>query len=322
MDDPGKFISGLTQEQVDADPEIAAFLQANFQDSDNQDARGRAQAVNYGITVPKEVLEQFGLTEEEAHAMLSPSSKPTRQYGDPHVDKGLGTEEQQRLNIRVLRSHVRVEEGTRPSVRLRRQAWIPGVLYGGDPRVGMLSRDPSSRLLLKTPWSELQRELDRFHRQFESRVYDLTIYEDETDTDGTVHRVVPRNVQRHPVQGKIYCSNFLRYHPKRPLKIPLMYINKEESPALKRDGFIIPINKYVECFVEDGVPIPENLEVECTGLVLKDVVRMDRVIFPDGVRHTDRTNVETFVVGPVNGGRSAAMEDDDEEGSTEEAAES
>ena len=100
----------------------------------------------------------------------------------------------------------------------------------------------------------------------------------------------------------------------RPIQLPLQFINPEESPALKCDGFIIPIKKHVECFIEEGVPIPDALEVECTGLVLKDIIRMDCVIFPDGVRPTDRVDNENFVVSPVGRGRSTAMADDEEEG--------
>ena len=168
--------------------------------------------------------------------------------------------------------------------------------------------------MVKTPWPELQRELDRFHRKFESRVYDLTLFEDESDMEGTVHRVIPRDVQRHPVQGSIYCANFLRYHAGRPIKLPIVYINQEESPALKRDGFIIPVNKYVECLVEEGVPIPPALELECTGLNLKDVIRIDRINFPDGVRPSKRVDPDKFVIGPVAGGRGAAQDAGEEEG--------
>eukprot|EP00536_Pseudo-nitzschia_multiseries_P006526 jgi/Psemu1/324375/estExt_fgenesh1_pg.C_1390029 len=257
------------------------------------------------------------------NAAASSSSGSQKKYGEPRVDAGLGNAEQQRLNIRVLKTYLRSEDeaGSRACRRLRNSNIIPGVLFGSDPTTSseskILSTDPSSTTLLKTPWPELQRELDRYHRRFESRVYDLTVLEhkeedDEDESEGTVHRVVPSSVQWHPVQGSIFCANFVRYHPGRPLKIPLRYINEEESPALKRDGFIIPVKKYVPCIVEEGVPIPDSLEVECTGLQLKDIIRMDRVIFPDGVRCIDGLDLKNFVIGPVRGGRGAATADDDE----------
>ncbi len=64
--------------------------------------------------------------------------------------------------------------------------------------------------------------------------------------------------------------------------------------------------------MEEGVPIPEAIELECTGVAIKDVLRMDRLIFPDGVRPSDRIDAKNFVVGPVFGGRSGAVDDADD----------
>lgn len=291
LEDPSKLVAGLTAEDVEANPQISEFLQSNFGDEEVD--------ITSGIQIPAEVLKEFGIEDNDV-------ATPEKKYGDPRTDSGLGNAEQQSLNIRVLKTYLRSEDGSRVCRRLRNNSMIPGILFGGDPTSNVLSSDSASKLLLKTPWPELQRELDRYHRRFESRVYDLTVYEDESDTEGTVHRVVPSSVQRHPVQGSIYCANFLRYHAGRPLKIPLTFINKEESQALKRDGYIIPVKKHVECFVEEGVPIPDVLEVECTGLKLKDVIRIDRLIFPDGVKPIDTLDLSNFVIGPVRGGRGAA----------------
>lgn len=303
LDDPGKLVLGLTPEQVDANPEIKKFLEHNFDDSSNEEDG------DSGFVIPPEILKEYGITVE-------PGPKEEKVYGAPKVDLGLGTPEQQALNIRTLRTSIRTEEGSNACRRLRYDRMIPGMLHGGDPNKGINSRNADSKLMLKTPWPELQREMDRFHRQFESRVYDLTVYQDESDTEGTAHRVVPTDIQRHPIQGTIYCANFVRYHAGRPVKLPIVYINQEESPALKRDGFIVPVNKYVECFVEEGAPIPEKLELECTGVQLKDVLRMDRLIFPAGVRPTDRIDPKKFVIGPVLGGRGGDS-DDTEEGDGE-----
>lgn len=307
IEDVSKLVSGLSPEDVEANPQIAEFLQANFE--------GESDEIEDGFLIPEEILKKFGVTDSDFPVLDKGSQK---EYGAPKLDRGLGSQEQQGLNIRTLHSFLRQEEGSNECRRLRNDKIIPGMLYGGDPNKGINPTNGESKLLLKTPWPELQRELDRFHRRFESRVYDLTIYEDETDTEGSIHRVVPRNVQRHPVQGSIYCANFVRYYPGRPLKIPIIYVNTEESPALKRDGFIIPVSKHVECIVEDGVAIPDVIELECTDVQLKDVLRMDRLIFPDGVRPTDRVDPEKFVIGPVVGGRGSGV-DDEEEGESEEA---
>jgi len=300
--DPSRFVSGLTKEQVESNPAIADFLKSNFAaGGDNNDN-------TEGVSIPLEVLKEYGYDESDFDSI-----DEGKQYGEPRIDNGLGSPEQQALNIRKLSTFLRQEQGTRACDALRDEFIIPGILYGSDPTQGISSKDKSTRFLVETPWPELQRELARYHRHLESRVYDLTIYEDHTDTEGAVHRVVPRDVQHHPVRGMIYCANFLRYHAGRPLKIPIVYINQEESPALKRDGYIIPVNKYVECIVEEGVPIPKALELECTGLQLKEVIRLDRLIFPDGVRPSRRVNPETFVIGPVAGGRGGAQAGTDDD---------
>jgi hypothetical protein len=95
------------------------------------------------------------------------------------------------------------------------------------------------------------------------------------------------------------------------------YVNEEESPALKRDGFILPLKRYIECFVEDGAPIPERLDLECSGLRFKDVIRKDRVALPDGVRFSDRVERRgrEFLIGVVFGrsrGAAAGPGGDDE----------
>lgn len=297
LEDPGKLVAGLTVEDVDANPEISDFLRSNFGDDANGD-----EDITSGIPISAEVLREFGIEDDGV-------ATPDKKYGDPRVDTGLGNADQESLNIRVLKTYLRSEDGSRSCRRLRDNSIIPGILFGSDPASKILSSDSSSKVLLKTPWPELQRELDRYHRRFESRVYDLTVFENECDTEGTIHRVVPSSVQRHPVQGSVYCANFLRYHAGRPLKIPLTYVNEEESAALKRDGYIIPVRKFVECLVEEGVPIPDALEVECTGLQLKDVIRMDRLIFPDGVKPIGSLDLQNFVIGPVRGGRSASTAD-------------
>lgn len=307
---PGELVSGLTVDDIKSNPQMAEFLKANFSENDNDNKN-----TNDGVNVTPEMLKEYGFlgsdfdTEEDGDG--------SRSYGDVREDLGLGlTLEQQSLNIRRMSTYLRSTnvQGSRACRELREtENFIPGMLYGSNPSEGILSIDKSTRIMIQTPWKELQRELARYHRKIESRVYDLTIYQDESDTEGTVHRVLPRDIQRHPVQGKVYCANFLRYHPGRPIKIPIVYINQEESNALKRDGFIIPVNKYVECIVEDGVPIPEALELECTGLRLKQVVRMDRLIFPEGVRHSKRVNPETFIIGPVVGGRGGGGASADED---------
>lgn len=276
LKDPARFIEGLTPEEVEKNEEIAAFIKANFQ------PEPETSSMEAEVTVDDFVIENNAASA---------------------------------LNIRKLQCYLRDpvdEEGSRRCDTVRDNGEVPGIIYGGDPTQGIRSTDGNSRIYVKSAWPMLQRELALYHRSFESRVYDLTVYEDESDQEGTVHRVVPTSVNRHPIQHKLFCTNYLRYHPGRPIKIPIVYVNEEESPALKRGGFIAPISRYVTCLVEDGAAIPECLELECTGLQTREVLRLDRITFPDGVRICKRVKQDRFIIGSVFGRRGDAEDEDAE----------
>jgi large subunit ribosomal protein L25 len=275
--EPWKFVQGLTAEDVEKNETIAAFLRANFKADDD--------------------MRHVGRVDDAVEAVA-----------DEAVEKDDASDRNIR-KISCFRRHPIEEEGSRRCRNIRDNLEIPGLLYGGDPFKGIHSEDESSRIYVKTAWKVLQRELDLYHRAFESRVYDLTVFEDETDTEGTVHRVVPTNVQRHPIQNKLFCVNYLRYHAMRPIQIPIVYVNEEESPAMKRGGFIAPVKRYVSCMVDEGVPIPERLELECTGLQLREVVRLDRIIFPEGVKISKQVKPDRFVIGTVFGRRADQADD-------------
>ena len=277
-----QFVQGLTDEKVEANPAVEAYLRANFPEygQETSSASASASESTNSTKVRSDILEEEVASSEENESVASNS------------------------NIRKLFAYSRdptAEDGSRACRKMRfHDRMIPGLLYGSDPSKGIVSKDYSSKVLIKTPWNQLQRELDRYHHHFQSRVYDLTLYEDEGDTEGTTHRVLPTGAQFHPIQNKLYCANYLRYHAQRPIPVPITYINTEESPAMKRGGFIAPVKRYVPCLVEDGAPIPDYVELECTGLKLKDVVRLDRIIFPPGVKPTKKVD-DQYLIGTVFG---------------------
>lgn len=295
--DPGKLIAGLRREDVESNKSIADFLEANYphafiDDEENEIATDVAE-------------ESTDLEDADADDDNKRVSRPKQKYD---------------RNIRPIKTYVRrrdEEYGSRDCRVMRTYfSMIPGILYGSDPAVGVSSHNRDSKTLIKTPLGELQRETDMYHRSFESRVYDLTVYEDKYDTVGKIHRVTPRDLQRHPIHDTVfYCANFCRYHPGRPLSIPIVNINVEESAALKRDGFIVQINRYVECLVDDGVDIPERIELECTGLGYRDVIRTDRLILPDGVRFSENVQKKgkEFIVGVVFGKSRGSLKDEEAE---------
>lgn len=290
-----KWVSNVTPEKVEADQELKAFMQANFPQALDPD---------YEPPRPPHVSRQ-----------VTPGLEPVRATREG--DGALHISDYYARNIRPMKAYLRdsqQETNSRRSRFLRYNRWIPGLLYGGDPTRNIYSHQgEATKVFLKTQWRLLERELDRYHRNFESRVYELTVLDDDDAVVVEPELVVPANVQRHPLHSTVYCVNYVRYHPGRPLQLPLRHINTEESPALKRDCFIIPIQRKVEVFVEDGADIPEALELECSGLQFKDVIRTDRLIVPSGVRFSDRVLKRggDYILGVVDG-RGRGLEDLDD----------
>ena len=299
--EPARYVQGVSAKDLESDPNIASFFASNFAEESEETTEEDDDEIE--MMAPDEDVE------EEI------SRKPSGPV--PVADEALLAR-----NIRPLSCYLRpreTEDGSRACRVLREQhRLIPGLLYGSDPTQNVVSVTADSKVSIKTPWNQIQRELDRYHHGFSGRVYELSVYESEEAADaadpeqGLLYKqlVKPTDVQRHPIQNKLYCVNYLRYHPGRPVKIPIRYINEEESPALKRDGYIVPINRTVECFIEEGAVIPEAIELECTGLQLKAKLRRDHLIFPEGVTPSFRVKPD-FLIGVVFC-KTAAAEDEEE----------
>jgi large subunit ribosomal protein L25 len=308
--DPSNFVNGVSTADLEKDEKLQEYFAANFPAEFGDPEQSDDLYLD---------LESLGLVDPNADSDAAENDNDNTN-DDDGKEKVIDVMSQQcdlAMNIRPLISYKRdkdTEEGSRQCRELRETTdMIPGILYGSDPPNAIRSLDPSSKILVKTPWNFIQRELDRFtYHNFESRVYDVTLFEHEDDEEGTVHRVMPRDVQFHPTLNKIYCCNYLRYFPGKIIKIPILYINEDESPAIKRGGFLAPFNRHVPCIVEDGVKIPEAIEMDFTGAKLKDVMRRDRLIFPEGVKPAPKVK-EDFLLGTVFGRRSDAVEEAEEE---------
>ncbi|KAL3806253.1 hypothetical protein ACHAXA_001076 [Cyclostephanos tholiformis] len=348
---PNKYVTGVTPDQVSNVQELRDWYSANFVDWEDEPDRIIVRGTGEGA----EAREGEGEDDDEEDEVDG--------RGGIILPEGLT-----KRNVRPLVAYLREpgrEEGSRNCYRLRNPGindpnfpLIPGMLHGSDPTRGVLSIHPDSKIMVKTPWFEIQRELDRYHHgingSFVNRVYALTVYhaneahldhhrsrvvkkrdrnkytvDDEkmaiipipppslpvppprTPVPGLVNvLVVPADLQMHPVGNFAYCLNYIRYHPKKPIKIPVRCVNEEESPAMKRGGFLSMVNRTIECLVDEDVAIPEKIFVECSGLRQKDVVRRNRLIVPDGVRIHPRVAAD-YLIGTVFGAKGGGGGDDE-----------
>jgi hypothetical protein len=70
------------------------------------------------------------------------------------------------------------------------------------------------------------------------------------------------------------------------------------------------MNRSVECLVNDNVPIPQYIQLDCTGLRQKDVERRNRLLLPDGVSIHPRV-AEDCLIGTVFGAKGGSAADDE-----------
>lgn len=181
----------------------------------------------------------------------------------------------------------------------RRNGRVPAIVYGA-------SKDPASITL---PENEVKRELNT--GAFYSTLYDLEI-------DGDKTRVLPRDVQFHPVTDRPEHIDFLRVsaRTKVHVNVPVHFINEEECPGLERGGVLNVVRHEVEFFCRADA-IPSYIEVDLAGLDIGDGAHISHVKLPDGVEPTitDRDFTIATIAAPTI---LTAEEEEETEGEEEE----
>ena len=113
----------------------------------------------------------------------------------------------------------RTTEGRGASRRMRRAGKAPGIVYGGTAAPQPIELDHNAL------FHALRNEA--FHASI------LTM-----KLDGAATKVLLRDVQMHPFKNEILHVDFQRIDENRKIqmKVPLHFVNAEESPAVKLSG--------------------------------------------------------------------------------------
>lgn len=185
---------------------------------------------------------------------------------------------------------------------IRREGLIPGVLYGDKKEPMKLALENRVMVkLLHTP-------------HFFNTLVDIKIDKDS-------HRAIARDVQLDPVKDTPIHVDFLRVTDRTVLNIdiPLAFLNEESCPGLERGGVLSVVRHSVEMTVRAN-NIPEQIEVDLTGLEIGDSISISDITLPKGAELTitDRDFTLASVTAP-SALRSA--EDEAEEGEEAESEE-
>ena len=199
-----------------------------------------------------------------------------------------------------LNAKVRAGTGKGAARQARRDGDVPGIVYGGGI-------DPQS---INIPFNYLLTTLRK--GRFMSTLFNLKVAgQDDV-------RVICRGVQRDVVKDLPTHIDFMRLHrnTRVNLFIHVEFINHEEAPGLKRGGTLVVVRPEVELVVTAS-DIPDHITVDLSGKKIGDVIHIEDVALPAGVKPTiDRNFVIANIAAP-SGLRSSDNEDEPEAESAE-----
>ena len=189
----------------------------------------------------------------------------------------------------------RDDRGSRPTRRLRREGFVPGVIYGGGD-------DPIA-------FTVDAREL-RLALAHGGAVIDLSL-DGETSTP-----VVVKDLQRHPVRGETIHIDLLRVRLDVAIHamVPLELIGSEDAPGVKEGGVLEHVTRElnVEALPND---IPDVIEHDVSAMEMNDTLTLAAVTIPGNVTLLD--DVDETVIATLTPPRLSTESEDEIEEETE-----
>ncbi|MCJ0765314.1 50S ribosomal protein L25/general stress protein Ctc [Variovorax terrae] len=176
----------------------------------------------------------------------------------------------------------RAKQGTGASRRLRNTGKTPGIVYGGEGQPQLIELDHNAL------WHALKKEA------FHSSILDMEL-------DGKAAKVLLRDVQFHPFKQLVLHIDFQRVDAKTKLhmKVPLHYVNAEESQAVKFEHCVVNhvvAELEVSCLPAD---LPEFITVDLSGLKKGTSLHLNDITLPKGVAAVTRGKENPVLVSVV-----------------------
>ncbi len=179
---------------------------------------------------------------------------------------------------------------------------VPGIVYGKDTEPTKIAFE--NKILQKLMHSGA----------FYSTILDI-------DIGGKAEKVLPKQLQYHPVTDKLIHFDFLRVQDdtKVTVEIPVEFLNQETCPGLKKGGVLNLVRREVELSCNAN-NIPDKLKFDLISSEIGDSIKISNIELPEGVMPTitDRDFVVATLVPPTVEVEETKPAEEDEE-STEES---
>ena len=182
----------------------------------------------------------------------------------------------------TLPAELRERAGKGASRELRREGRVPAVIYGGK-------EEP---LAIHVEAKELARQLGTGH--FMNSIVMIEV-------GGKTVRALPKDVALHPVSDRPLHADFLRLakDAKIQVAVPVVFVNEDDSPGLKKGGVLNVVRHDLELVCESD-KIPDEIALDVTGLDIGDSIHISQVTLPAGSESaiTDRDFTIATIVAP------------------------
>ena len=182
----------------------------------------------------------------------------------------------------TLPAEARERAGKGASRQLRREGRVPAVIYGGK-------EDP---IMIHVEEKELVKQLMTGH--FMNSIVEVEI-------GGKKVKTLPKDLALNPVTDRPEHADFFRLAKggKIEVSVPVVFLNEEASPGLKKGGVLNVVRHELE-LVCDNDKIPGEIEVDVTGKEVGDSIHISEVQLPAGSESaiTDRDFTIATLVAP------------------------
>ena len=166
---------------------------------------------------------------------------------------------------------------------LLNKGMVPGIIYGKGTEPTKIAFD--NKVLLKLMHTGA----------FYSTILDL-------DIEGKNEKVLPKQLQYHPVTDKLIHFDFLRVQndTKVTVEVPVEFLNQDTCPGLKKGGVLNLVRREVELSCNAN-NIPDKLQFDLIKSEIGDSIKISNIELPEGVTPTitDRDFVVATVVPPT-----------------------
>jgi large subunit ribosomal protein L25 len=205
----------------------------------------------------------------------------------------------------TLPAETRERAGKGASRALRREGRVPAVIYGG--------KEAPTTIHLEE--KELVKQLGTGH--FMNSIVEIKL-------GSEIIRTLPKDVSLHPVTDRPEHVDFLRMTKggKIDVSVPVVFINEDASPGLKKGGVLNVVRHELELVCEND-KIPGEIEIDVTGKEVGDSIHISELTLPEGSESaiTDRDFTIATLVAPsaLKKSEDEAAADDEDAGEAAEA---